>query len=97
MRTVIIYAVLFLSLIANTFYLEGRKDAYRESLELSQHNSGLLLSWVVEQTAMTARDDKLLNFLLDNSWDRDCGYEVEPWILLADGSMRQSLNQICDP
>jgi hypothetical protein len=44
----------------------------------------------------TVRDDKLLNVLLDGSWRRDCGYRVVPWTQLADGSIRQSIIQVCD-
>jgi hypothetical protein len=46
--------------------------------------------------SMVARDDKLLNVLLDGSWRRDCGYRVVPWTQLADGSIRQSIIQICE-
>jgi hypothetical protein len=46
--------------------------------------------------AMIARDDTLINVLLDGSWRRDCGYRVVPWTMLADGTIRQSIIQICE-
>lgn len=46
--------------------------------------------------AMVDRDDELLDWLLQGTWDRDCGYRPEPWTQLADGKIRQQLIQVCD-
>ena len=51
---------------------------------------------IMKYKAMVARDDKLLNVLLDDSWKRDCKYRVVPWTQLADGSIRQQIFQECD-
>lgn len=45
--------------------------------------------------SMLSRDDKLLMVFTDGSWNRDCDYDLVPGELLADGSIRSSIIQIC--
>jgi hypothetical protein len=60
---------------------------------VDKHRASFALMGVYKD--MLRRDDKLLTILLDGSWRRDCGYRVVPWVLLKDGSMRQSIIQVC--
>ena len=50
---------------------------------------------VMSYRKMIERDNVLLDHFMWGTWDRGCKYDLVPGELLADGSIRSSLIQIC--
>ena len=78
-------------------YIHKKTIGHMEEInKIDQKELKAKVQRVAELEAMIERDDKLLNFLLQDTWDRDCVYRREPWMQLADGKIRQQLIQECE-
>jgi hypothetical protein len=73
-----------------------RNELLQEQRDANNPTLTQLKERIVKLEAAVARDDRILNALLHDSWDRECKYEIIPGELLADGSVRESLIQHCD-